>query len=101
MKINKTCTDLHCRGEYCYGFNCWDCNVNTMHTDEYYMVHNGLWESATEDCGTDVMLCIGCLENRIGDRLTADDFTDVPLNRGPLGIFPRSARLQQRLSTFN
>ena len=58
------------------------------------MVDDGLWEVATEDCGTDVMLCIGCLEARIGDKLTASDFTDAPINHG---IFPQSARLMERL----
>jgi hypothetical protein len=96
MTTHNKCDDTECNGEYCYGFNCWDCNVNTLHTDEYYMVNDGVWEVATEDFGGDGMLCIGCLEARLGDRLTADDFTDAPINHG---IYPQSARLQQRMAT--
>lgn len=59
------------------------------------MVTDELWEIATEDCGKDVMLCIGCLENRIGGELTADDFPSRPIN---LGFFPYSERLQNRLT---
>lgn len=80
-------------------FNCWDCNIDTILIGEYYMVTNGVWEAATEDCYTDVMLCIGCLESRLGGRLTAEDFTDAPINTGL--IFPQSARLQERLATSN
>jgi hypothetical protein len=69
-----------------------------MHIDEYYMVHDGLWDVATEDFGGDGMLCVGCLENRIGGKLVASDFTDAPINKGIYGL---SARLAQRLSTFD
>jgi hypothetical protein len=102
MTTNKNCAEPGCDGEQCYEFNCWDCTVNTLHTDEYYMVDDELWKTATiyadndNYCGTDVMLCIGCLENRIGGKLTADDFTDAPVNNG---MFPQSARLLQRLAT--
>lgn len=84
--------------EDCTVFQCNDCGVCTLHINEYYMVHNGLWEVATEDMYSDGMLCIGCLEARLGGKLTADDFTDAPINHG---VFEQSARLQQRLSTSN
>jgi hypothetical protein len=101
MTENKQCTDSECNGEYCYGFNCWDCNFNTMHGDEYYMVATELWELATiyaandNQCDTHVMLCIGCLENRIGGVLTPSDFPDYPINRG---VFPMSPRLKNRVT---
>jgi hypothetical protein len=59
------------------------------------MVHDELWECATDDFGGDGMLCIGCLENRLGGLLTKDDFTAAPVNDlwGEFG----SARLQDRL----
>jgi hypothetical protein len=78
-------------------FMCWDCTVCTLCTDEYYMVDDELWYSATEelDTPTDIMLCIGCLESRIGGKLTADDFPDLPINRG---VFPYSTRLKSRLT---
>lgn len=71
--------------------------MNTLDIDEYYMVTPELWELGTiyadDYCSTDVMLCIGCLENRIGGKLTAGDFPELPINRG---FFPMSARLQSR-----
>jgi len=76
-------------------FMCWDCAVCTNCIGEYYMVHDDLWDAATEDCYPDVMLCIGCLEARLGELLTKDDFTGAPVNDlwGNFG----STRLRNRL----
>jgi hypothetical protein len=76
-------------------FSCWDCNTCTLCNDEYYMVDNGVWEVATEDFGGHGMLCIGCLEARLGGKLVASDFPDYPINKG---VFPQSTRLQNRLT---
>lgn len=57
-------------------FECVDCNKNTFQ-DEYYMVHDELWNKHFEGKG---MLCISCLETRVGRELNADDFTDAPVN---------------------
>lgn len=77
------------------GFKCVDCGVNTHDADEYYMVHDELWAAAgMEPAGG--MLCVGCLEQRLGRRLTAADFTDAPVNHGS---FFYSPRLIERLST--
>lgn len=74
------------------GFQCVDCATNTLDGDEYYMVHDHVWEGeAKMDKG---MLCIGCLEVRIGRALTPADFIDAPVNYIPQR---RSARLQDRL----
>ena len=43
----------------------------------------------------DGMLCIGCLEKRIGRKLRRQDFTDCPLNEI---TETKSLRLQDRLS---
>lgn len=77
-------------------FNCIDCGFNTM--TEYYMVHNALWAEAgmKPDGG---MLCIGCLEDRLGRTLTMNDFTDAPVNHGYAEGY--SPRLQARLSSFH
>lgn len=79
-------------------FMCWDCAACTNCISEYYMVDDDLWYSATDELDTpaDVMLCIGCLENRIGDKLVASDFPDLPINRG---FFFYSTRLQSRLTS--
>jgi hypothetical protein len=59
------------------------------------MVDDALWEVATEDFGGHGMLCIGCLEARLGGKLVASDFPELPINRG---FFPYSTRLQNRLT---
>lgn len=72
-------------------FDCEDCAVNTLLGHEYYMVHNHVWyDEAGMDEG---MLCIGCLEIRLGRQLRAEDFMDVPIHF----IYPQSARLANRL----
>ena len=90
--------DEKCCSDY-RTFMCWDCAACTLCTDEYYMIDDELWKDATifstDVCGTDVMLCIGCLESRIGGKLTAEDFPDLPINRG---VFPYSPRLRSRLT---
>jgi len=72
-------------------FYCLDCGVNTNFIDEYYMVNKDVWKKSKGKKG---MLCIGCLEKRIGRRLLPEDFTDVPVNKLP---DPRSARLDDRI----
>jgi hypothetical protein len=41
------------------------------------------------------MLCIGCLEVRVGRRLEPSDFSDAPINYP--GFLKRSERLSDRL----
>lgn len=77
---------------------CVDCGVDTFArgVDEYYMVHNEVWAAAGM-LPRGGMLCIGCLEARLGRWLTAADFAPVPVNdlrRGWRG----SARLLSRLT---
>src|SRR5262249_17820365 len=72
---------------------CGGCGVDAGAIDEYYMVKDDLWKRA----GKRRYLCIGCLEERIGRKLTPDDFTDCPLNHEQR-IFARSGRLRDRLS---
>ena len=89
--------EVDCPGN-CHGFECLYCGVNTMHIDEYYMIHDDLWHDVTDEVGTNGkgMVCIGCVEDQLGRNLTAADFKNVPLNY----ITPwQSARLQDRLQT--
>jgi hypothetical protein len=64
-----------------------------METHEYYMVHDHVWLQ-TGLQKNDGMLCISCLENRIGRTLNSKDFTDVVLNTS--SFFPASSKLQDR-----
>ena len=66
---------------------CLDCRVNTD-----IVVNDEVWQSARMDRG---MLCIGCLEGRLGRRLVRSDFTDAPINR--MRRLGRSCRLKGRL----
>ena len=79
-------------------FDCLDCGEDTNTIDEYYVVRDAVWREAhPARLG---MLCIGCLEGRLGRRLTTADFPEAPLNDptdlvfGPIG---RSRRLLDRL----
>lgn len=58
-------------------FECIDCGLNTMYAGEYYMVNDAIWDAHV---GSGGMLCIGCLENRMGRILNSNDFTSAPIN---------------------
>lgn len=79
-------------------FHCADCGVYTSEHNggisEYYMIHNHLWKAAIGNEHIH-MLCIGCLEDRLGRTLTKADFTSVPVN----SIQNQSERLVDRLTT--
>lgn len=84
--------------------NCADCGVGTFTIGEYYMVKDDIWEEAwagrrkswTSLPGQEI-LCIGCLESRIGRTLMSCDFTDSPVNRDDHDR--KSDRLINRLTT--
>lgn len=62
---------------------CVDCRVDTILAQEYYMVNSDVW--ALTGLGTyDGMLCISCLEKRIGRALCSQDFPDLPVNTVPM-----------------
>jgi len=78
--MSETCKDL--------SETCKDCGVDITPSTgkrgfrykgrwEHYMVRDRVWKAAGMRDG---FLCIGCLENRIGRRLTARDFTSAPIN---------------------
>jgi hypothetical protein len=55
---------------------CRDCGIDTIAHGHYYMVGNELWAASgmTPHGG---MLCLTCLERRIGRPLRPQDFTAV------------------------
>jgi hypothetical protein len=87
---------------------CCDCGIDTIESNEFYMINDDVWEEAWRDHRrrdeenvskwfmvdtdrweqawrdrrrrSDEILCIGCLEQRIGRTLMKNDFTDVPIN---------------------
>lgn len=84
----KEVSDLHgrlnrsLRDHYCC---CVDCSVNTSYIEEYYNVLDHVW-AETGLRPDDGMLCIRCLEARIGRKLTPADFSDAPVNQGFFGL---------------
>lgn len=56
---------------------CQDCMVET-YGDNYYMVHNDLWSQVHPN--SIGMLCLDCLEGRLGRPLVKTDFTSAPTN---------------------
>lgn len=56
---------------------CQDCPADTLGGD-YYMVHDVLWDEVHPNMAG--MLCLPCLEQRMGRRLQLSDFTSAPIN---------------------
>lgn len=75
-------------------YGCARCGLCTCsrHLAEYYMVAREIWRRHGAGRG---MLCIGCLEARMGRPLVQADFLDVRLNTD--ADQPRSPRLADRL----
>ncbi len=59
--------------------DCVDCGVDCMEIAEYYMVTDACWARAGMGA-YDGMLCIGCLEQRLGKQLQPRNFKECPLN---------------------
>jgi len=55
-------------------FDCVDCGMDTGKKGEYYMVHDKIWMLSGLGSYNSKMLCLNCLEKRIGRPLTKDDF---------------------------
>lgn len=60
---------------------------------EFYFVHTELWLSAAGS--KNGMLCVECLETRIGRKLNKADFTNAFINKPNFG---HSAKLRNRLN---
>jgi hypothetical protein len=68
--------------------NCCDCGVGTITIHEWYIVKDQVWGQAwrgrrkswQRQIPGQEILCIGCLEKRIGRTLCRDDFAAVPIN---------------------
>jgi hypothetical protein len=85
------------------GSRCAGCGLGTFTAGEWYMVRDDVWAQAWagrlkpwHELDGQQILCIGCLETRIGRKLMASDFSDVPLN-DPNDVDGKSDRLLNRL----
>ena len=76
-------------------FMCQDCGHDTREMGERYMVHEDIWETAIAAGGYAYMLCMGCLEGRLGHRLTSGHFMGVGCNYASFSF--HSLRLRRAL----
>ena len=76
---------------------CVDCGVDCIEIGEYYMVSDACWERAgMKPHGG--FLCIGCLEERLGEKLKSVNFKECPLNWRNILLNPNSStRLLSRM----
>ena len=72
-------------------FECEACGQSCR--DEYYMLRTELWRKV---CRSNDILCIGCVEDRLGRKLVPTDFNLKQTFAGAQQ-FPPSRRLKQRL----
>jgi hypothetical protein len=56
---------------------CNDCGVDVVQAGEYYMLTPKIWDNQL-GLGWDDNLCIGCLENRLGRRVSMTDLFSFP-----------------------
>lgn len=68
---------------------CLDCNVDTGHISEHYFIKTDVWMKVVGS--NKGMLCVGCLEKRLGRKLNCNDFTLCYLND------PRTNNMSDRL----
>lgn len=63
-----------------------ECHINTLGTGHYYILKNNLWVEITSrkfkgHLGETGMLCLNCVEKRLGRRLVPEDFDlTIPVN---------------------
>jgi hypothetical protein len=113
LRRRKPALDM--RGTFSENHNCIDCGFDTVpgvprraemeqlfarqesvnlaidERAELYMVHDHVWKAAgVESWGG--CLCVGCLEKRLGRRLTPDDFPPHIFNTH----LPGTPRLRER-----
>ncbi len=81
-------------------FICLGCKTNTFSIGEHFMLHDDIWRLVNPPTAKNPtslgMLCIGCVEERLGRKLTPKDFHKCYLNSRTYKT-ARSARLTDRL----
>jgi hypothetical protein len=111
---------LDMRGVYSESHHCIDCNVDTAPgwpnraeaersladcggvplkvnaQTEIYMVHDHVWKAAGMELWGGC-LCVGCLEMRLGRKLTPDDFPPHVFNTD----LPGTPRLLERQGSYD
>lgn len=66
------------------GSICMDCGENTSMLREFFMLEQDLWDSIITTSERTGMLCIGCVEGRLGDQLRPQDFDPAWRHLSPM-----------------
>lgn len=74
---------------------CLDCKVDTGKIYEHYFINTDTWLSVVGS--KKGMVCVGCLEKRLGRKLVSSDFPKVTIN-DPKYAKNMSLRLLSRIS---
>ena len=74
-------------------YYCMDCGVDILEIKEFYMIHDELWAQINPQL--EGLLCIGCVEKRLGRKLKPEDF--LPYKTNSYLIVPQSNRLKSRI----
>jgi hypothetical protein len=61
-------------------WRCLDCGMNTGPTQEYFMLRHELWRRLVARRDRGGMLCLRCVELRLGRGLCGRDFLQIPAN---------------------
>lgn len=75
-------------------FLCLDCKIDTGKAREHYYLRLDVWLQAHNN--KTGMLCIECVEKRLGRRLQPEDFTDASINNPK--VVAMSDRLRSRIA---
>ena len=59
-------------------YYCMDCGVDTLEIKEFYMIQDELWAQINPQL--EGLLCIGCVEKRLGRKLKPGDFPSYETN---------------------
>jgi len=77
-------------------WHCLDCLKDTDIAEEFYALHDDLWRRLVRRPSRGSMLCLDCVERRLGRALHRGDFANVAVNQQEARKFPALAR---RLAT--
>lgn len=73
-------------------WKCMECHINTLGTKHYYMLKDDLWKKITSKSfkghrHSKGMLCLNCVEKRLGRRLSPQDFDlTIPVNEDIISV---------------
>jgi hypothetical protein len=73
-------------------WHCLDCSKDTDVSEEFYSLRADLWRRLVRRPSRRGMLCLDCVERRLGRALHRGDFANVPVNEQQARKCPALAR---------